>query len=43
MVQYQKITGNNVEQFRGPGKKVVLFPDEFKSGSIIYPYATAKN
>ena len=43
MVQYQKIQGNGVEQFRGPGKKVVLFPDEFKSGTIIYPYSAAKN
>jgi branched-chain amino acid transport system substrate-binding protein len=43
MVQYQKIQGNGVEQFRGPGKKVVLFPDEFKSGTMIYPYSAAKN
>ena len=25
------------------GKKVVLYPDELKSGNIIYPYAAAKN
>ena len=43
MVQYQKIRGNDLEQFRGPGKKVVLYPDEFKSGNIIYPYSAAKN
>jgi branched-chain amino acid transport system substrate-binding protein len=43
MVQYQKIQGTGIDQFRGPGKKVVLYPDEFKSGSIIYPYAAAKN
>jgi branched-chain amino acid transport system substrate-binding protein len=43
MVQYQKIDGSGVEQFRGPGKKVVLYPDEFKSGTLIYPYAAAKN
>jgi branched-chain amino acid transport system substrate-binding protein len=43
MVQYQKIQGNSVEQFRGPGKKVVVWPDEFKSGTIIYPYSAAKN
>jgi branched-chain amino acid transport system substrate-binding protein len=42
MVQYQKISGNSIEQFRGPGKKVVLYPDEFKSGGLIYPYAAAK-
>jgi branched-chain amino acid transport system substrate-binding protein len=43
MVQYQKIQGNGIDQFRGPGKKVVLYPDELKSGNIIYPYAAAKN
>jgi branched-chain amino acid transport system substrate-binding protein len=41
MVQYQNIQGTGVEQFRGPGKKVVLYPDEFKSGTIIYPYSAA--
>ena len=43
MVQYQKIQGSNIDQFRGPGKKVILYPDEFKSGNIIYPYSAAKN
>jgi branched-chain amino acid transport system substrate-binding protein len=41
MVQYQKIQGNAIDQFRGPGKKVVLYPDELKSGTIIYPYSAA--
>jgi hypothetical protein len=35
--------GTGIDQFRGPGKKVVLYPDELKSGNIIYPYAAAKN
>jgi len=43
MVQYQKIQGTGIDQFRGPGKKVVLYPDDLKSGNIIYPYAAAKN
>ena len=43
MVQFQKIQGTGIDQFRGPGKKVVLYPDELKSGTIIYPYAAAKN
>ena len=41
MVQYQKIQGNGIEQFRGAGTKPVLWPDELKSGNIIYPYAAA--
>jgi branched-chain amino acid transport system substrate-binding protein len=43
MVQYQKVQGDDIEQFRGPGKKPVLYPEEFKSGTIIYPYSAAKN
>ena len=42
MVQYQKIQGTGIEQFRGPGKKIILFPDEFKTGNIIYPYSAAQ-
>ena len=41
MVQYQKVQGSNIEQFRGPGKKPVLYPEELKSGTIIYPYSAA--
>jgi len=41
MVQYQKVQGTSIEQFRGPGKKVVLYPDELKSGTMIYPYSAA--
>ncbi len=43
MVQYLKIQGNGIDQFRGSGKKIVLWPEEFKSGSIVYPYSAAKN
>ena len=42
MVQYQKIQGTGLEQFRGPGNKIVLSPDDLKSGDIIYPYAAAQ-
>src|SRR5262245_28815068 len=41
-VQYQGIKGTDVEQFRGPGKKVVLYPEEFKSGNMVYPYSAAQ-
>ena len=41
-VQYRGIKDNDVEQFRGPGKKIVLYPDEFKSGTMVYPYSAAQ-
>jgi len=41
-IQFQNITGNTVEDFRDPSKEVVLYPPEFKSGDVIYPYEKAK-
>jgi len=42
MVQFQNLEENNVEQFHKPGKRVVLYPDEVKSGEFIYPYTKAR-
>ena len=41
-VQFQNIKGNTVEDFRDPSKEVVLYPPQFKSGDVIYPYEKAK-
>ena len=41
LVQYQNIKDNDLSQFAGPGKRVVLLPEALKSGSLIYPYAEA--
>jgi len=41
LVQYQHIKGNDLAQFKGPGKRVVLLPEEWKSGTLIYPYGEA--
>jgi branched-chain amino acid transport system substrate-binding protein len=43
MVQYQNVKPDDIEQFRGPGKKPVLWPEELKSGKLVYPYASARN
>jgi branched-chain amino acid transport system substrate-binding protein len=42
-VQYQNIRGNDINQFRQPGKAVILYPPEFKSGELIYPFAKARS
>lgn len=39
MVQYQGIKDNNLETFAKAGTRVVLYPKEWKSGNINYPYA----
>jgi branched-chain amino acid transport system substrate-binding protein len=41
-VQYQNIVGNDIEQFRKPGKVVILYPPEYRSGKFIYPYSDIK-
>jgi branched-chain amino acid transport system substrate-binding protein len=33
-VQFQGIADKNLEQFRGPGKQVIVAPDAFKSGEV---------
>jgi branched-chain amino acid transport system substrate-binding protein len=41
--QYQNVVGNDLEQFRDFRKQVILWPPEFKSGTLSYPYdASAK-
>ena len=41
-VQYQGVVGNDVKQFSQPGKQVILYPPELKSGKFIYPYSDIK-
>jgi branched-chain amino acid transport system substrate-binding protein len=37
-VQYRGIVGNDVDQFRQPGKQVILCPDKYKSGDLVHPF-----
>jgi len=38
MTQYHSITGNDVEQFKKPGRLTVLSPNEYKTGELKAPY-----
>lgn len=40
-VQFQGIDSTDVAQFHKPGKRVILWPEKYKSGNIIYPYDRA--
>ncbi len=42
MIQFRNLADKNVEQFRGPGKQVILYPPQFKSGDPIVPYEKAR-
>ena len=41
-VQFQNIKGNTVDDFRDLSTEVVLYPPQFKSGEVLYPYEKAK-
>ncbi len=37
-VQFRNIKGNKVEDFSGPGKLIVVYPKEWVSGPVAYPF-----
>jgi len=41
-VQYRNIQGNDVGQFRQPGKAVILYPPALKTGGLVHPFARAR-
>ena len=36
--QFQGVEGTDVEQFKEPGKQVILYPTEYKSGELKLPF-----
>ena len=42
MVQLQNIEDGELDQFREPGKRVVILPEQWASGELIFPYTDAK-
>ena len=41
-VQFQNIKGNTIDDFRDLSTEVVLYPPQYKSGEVVYPYEKAK-
>jgi branched-chain amino acid transport system substrate-binding protein len=41
-VQYRNIKGNDAAQFKGVDTQVVVTPNEYASGTVIYPYEKAR-
>jgi branched-chain amino acid transport system substrate-binding protein len=41
--QFQHVKGNDIEQFKGTDKLIVLSPAEYKSGDLIYPFQDARH
>ena len=42
MVQFNGVKDKDVEQFRQPGKQVILSPDKFKTGELKSPFEKAR-
>ena len=40
--QFRGVTDKNIEQFRGQGKQVILFPEKLISGEIVTPFEAAR-
>jgi len=40
--QFRGVVDKNIDQFRSPGKQVILFPDRLKTGDLISPFEAAR-
>src|ERR1700710_3030035 len=40
--QFRGVVDKNIEQFRGQGKQVILYPEKLKSGDLISPFEAAR-
>ena len=40
--QFRGIVDKNMEQFKQPGKQVVIYPDQYKTGDVVAPFEKAR-
>jgi branched-chain amino acid transport system substrate-binding protein len=40
--QFQHIKSNDLDQFKDPSTEVIVMPQELKSGTLIWPYGSAR-
>jgi branched-chain amino acid transport system substrate-binding protein len=40
--QFQHVTANSIDQFKDTSHEAIVWPDQYKSANMIYPYAEAK-
>ena len=40
--QFQNVAPNDLEQFPAGSKQAILWPAEYKTGNMIYPYSEAR-
>lgn len=42
MAQFRSVVDKNIEQFRNPGKQIILFPEKWKTGELVAPFEKAR-
>ncbi len=42
MVQFQRVTGNDIAEFRDARNPIVVWPEKYKISDVIYPYDAAR-
>jgi len=40
--QFRGVVDKDIEQFRKPGKQVILYPDKLKTGTLVSPFEAAR-
>ena len=40
--QFQHVAANSIDQFKDTAHEVIVWPNEYKTGDFVYPYAEAK-
>src|SRR5882762_6745127 len=41
--QFRGVADNNLDQWRSPGKQVVIHPEEYKTGDVVTPFEKARS
>jgi branched-chain amino acid transport system substrate-binding protein len=41
-VQFHDVSGHDLDQFRDDSRQTILWPPKYATGTMVYPYATAK-
>ena len=41
-IQFQGITGGDLSQFKDWSRPIVVYPKEYKSGEMVYPFEKAQ-
>ena len=42
LAQFRGVVDKNIEQFRLPGRQVILFPPKLSTGEVVVPFETAR-